>query len=64
MAITFWRVVLFYRLDGGVSRNNFLVQQISDILQKPIHRSTHSEMTSLGAAFIAGLSAGLIITFH
>ena len=25
IAITFWRVVLFYRLDGGVYGNNFLV---------------------------------------
>ncbi len=47
------------KVDGGASRNNFLMQFQSDLLQAVISRSQVSETTSLGAAFLAGLAVGV-----
>ena len=46
------------RCDGGVCNNDFLVQLMSDLVSVPIKRPAYTESTSLGAAFLAGLSAG------
>ena len=46
-------------VDGGASRNNFLLQFQSDILNCETVRPQTVETTSLGAAFLAGLAAGL-----
>lgn len=46
------------KVDGGASRNNFLMQFQSDILGVEVHRPTITESTALGAAFLAGLSVG------
>ncbi len=45
-------------VDGGASRNDFLMQFQSDLLQVPLARPTNIESTALGAAFLAGLSSG------
>ncbi|WP_429970934.1 glycerol kinase GlpK [Fructilactobacillus sp. Tb1] len=45
-------------IDGGVSRNDFLMQFQADILNQSIERSATSESTALGAAFLAGLAVG------
>lgn len=47
------------KVDGGASVNRFLMQFQSDILQKPIDRPLMVETTALGAAFLAGLAAGV-----
>jgi glycerol kinase len=47
------------RVDGGASVNAFLMQFQSDILGMPLVRPRSSETTALGAAFAAGLSAGV-----
>jgi glycerol kinase len=47
------------RVDGGMVRNNFLMQFQADILGVPVQRPTITETTALGAAYLAGLSAGL-----
>ncbi len=47
------------RVDGGASRNNVLMQLQADILGVPIIRPTVSETTALGAAYAAGLAAGV-----
>lgn len=47
------------RVDGGASVSDFLMQFQSDILQRPIDRPCTVETTALGAAFLAGLSAGV-----
>jgi glycerol kinase len=44
--------------DGGASRNNWLMQFQADLLDRPVHRSGTAELSSLGAAFAAGLGAG------
>lgn len=47
------------RVDGGASVSDFLMQFQADILQRPIDRPASVETTALGAAFLAGLSAGV-----
>jgi len=47
------------RVDGGASVNNFLMQLQADLLGIPIERSAIPETTALGAAFLAGLGAGI-----
>ncbi|MDE6790716.1 MAG: glycerol kinase GlpK [Clostridia bacterium] len=46
------------RVDGGASRNDFLMQFQSDILGVKIQRPVIEESTALGAAYLAGLSCG------
>ncbi|MEZ4675750.1 MAG: glycerol kinase GlpK [Caldilineaceae bacterium] len=45
--------------DGGASQNNTLMQFQADILDCPVQRSTSSDVSALGAAYLAGLAAGL-----
>jgi glycerol kinase len=46
------------RVDGGASANDFLCQFQADILGIKVIRPKVIEITSLGAAFLAGLKAG------
>jgi len=46
------------RVDGGASVNNLLMQIQADLLGVPVVRSRISEITALGAAFLAGLGVG------
>lgn len=47
------------RVDGGAVGNELLMQFQADILQIPVVRSRISETTALGAAYLAGLAAGV-----
>jgi glycerol kinase len=47
------------RVDGGPTRNNFLMQFQCDMLRKEVVRSNIEEISALGAAFMAGLACGL-----
>ncbi|XP_069674370.1 glycerol kinase 5 isoform X2 [Periplaneta americana] len=47
------------RVDGGVSRNDFVTQTLADLTGLKVERPTSSEMSVLGAAFLAGLHAGV-----
>ena len=47
------------RVDGGASANNLLMQMQADLLGIPVERGVVSETTTLGAAFLAGIGAGL-----
>ena len=47
------------KVDGGMVFNNLLIQFQADILGVPVIRSTVAETTALGAAFLAGLAAGV-----
>jgi len=47
------------RVDGGASRNNLLMQIQADLLGVPVIRPRQIETTALGAAFFAGLAAGV-----
>ncbi len=44
------------RVDGGAVRNNMLMQFQADILRTPVIRPQVTELTALGAAFLAGLA--------
>ena len=46
------------RIDGGAARNRFIMQFQADMLNVPVVRGTIDEASSLGAAFMAGLSTG------
>jgi len=46
------------RADGGPTRNDFLMQFQSDILNRKVARSEVEEVSALGAAFMAGLATG------
>jgi len=46
------------RVDGGPTRNDFLMQFQADILQKTVVRSGIEEISALGSAFLAGLATG------
>ncbi len=47
------------RVDGGASANDFLMQFQADLLGVPVDRPRVIESTGLGAAWLAGLGAGL-----
>lgn len=46
------------QVDGGASKNNYLLQFQSDITDTTVIRSKISETTALGTAYLAGLSLG------
>ena len=46
-------------VDGGASRDRFLMQFQADVLHKPVRRPMIRETTALGAAYLAGLVTGV-----
>jgi glycerol kinase len=47
------------RADGGMVRDNWTMQFIADIIGAPVDRPKITETTALGAAYLAGLAAGV-----
>ena len=47
------------KIDGGMVANSWFCQKLSNILGVEVERPRIIETTSLGAAFLAGISAGL-----
>ncbi|MDP1961276.1 MAG: glycerol kinase GlpK [Reyranella sp.] len=47
------------RVDGGMVGNDLLMQRLADTVGTPVERPKVTETTALGAAFLAGLHAGL-----
>lgn len=47
------------RVDGGLVANNFMCQFLADITRVEIDVPVNKETTALGAAFLAGLHAGI-----
>ncbi len=45
-----------FKVDGGATVNNFLMQFQADILNLPVERAQIQETTALGAAYLAGLA--------
>ena len=52
------RVLCALNVDGGASRNDFLAQFQADVLGMRVRRPQNIETTSLGAAYLAGLTSG------
>jgi glycerol kinase len=47
------------RIDGGMVANDWMAQDLADILDLPVERPRFAETTALGAAMLAGVGAGL-----
>ena len=47
------------RVDGGMAKNDYVMQKLSDLLSIEVLRPELPETTALGAAYIAGLQAGI-----
>ncbi|KAJ9577720.1 hypothetical protein L9F63_005713 [Diploptera punctata] len=47
------------RVDGGVSRNNFVNQLLADLTGLKVEQPKTAEMSVLGAGFLAGLQTGV-----
>ncbi|MBX2837417.1 MAG: glycerol kinase GlpK [Gammaproteobacteria bacterium] len=47
------------RVDGGMIKNNWLSQYLTDMLNIPVQRPQQTETTALGAAYLAGLQTGV-----
>ena len=47
------------RIDGGMAANDWMAQDLADILQIPVERPAFVETTALGAAMLAATGAGL-----
>ncbi len=52
------RSISRFKVDGGASANDFLLQFQADVLDMPVYRPDCIETTSLGAAYLAGLATG------
>jgi len=48
------------RVDGGAARNDLLLELQADLLGAPVLRPRCTEITSLGAALLAGIGAGVL----
>ncbi|MDB5500397.1 MAG: glpK [Tardiphaga sp.] len=47
------------RVDGGMTASDWTLQRLADLLDAPVDRPMIQETTALGAAYLAGLRAGL-----
>jgi glycerol kinase len=47
------------RVDGGMVASDWTMQRLSDLLDAPVDRPVIKETTAVGAAYLAGLDAGL-----
>jgi glycerol kinase len=47
------------KVDGGMVRNDWFCQRLADLIGLPVDRPKVTETTALGAAYLAGLAAGL-----
>ncbi len=48
------------RVDGGMTASDYTMQALADITNAPVDRPQNLETTALGAAYLAGLRAGLL----
>jgi glycerol kinase len=47
------------RIDGGMIANDWIAQDLADMLDVPVERPGFTETTALGAAMLAGIGCGL-----
>lgn len=47
------------KIDGGLTSNNFVVQMLADLLEKPVVNLGFPEVSALGAAYLSGLYSGV-----
>ena len=51
------------RVDGGMAASDYTMQFLADVIDAPVDRPVFMETTALGAAYLAGLKAGLCPDF-
>jgi glycerol kinase len=54
-----WSGDTVIRVDGGMSASDWTMQFLADILAAPVDRPAGLETTAVGAAYLAGMAAGL-----
>ena len=47
------------RIDGGLSRSDWIAQRLADLAGVRVERTTRPDTTAIGAAMLAGLAAGV-----
>ncbi|HWW48085.1 MAG TPA: glycerol kinase GlpK [Xanthobacteraceae bacterium] len=47
------------RVDGGMTASDWTMQRLADLIDAPVDRPVIQETTALGAAYLAGLGAGV-----
>ncbi|MDP1909035.1 MAG: FGGY-family carbohydrate kinase, partial [Hyphomicrobium sp.] len=52
------------RIDGGMAKNNFLAQDLADVLGIKVERPANVESSALGAAMLAAVGAGIHATLE
>ena len=45
--------------NGGLTSNNFVMQFLADILDRPVNRGANPDVSAMGAAYMAGLYVGI-----
>jgi glycerol kinase len=51
-------------VDGGISSNNFIVQFLADLLNKPVVNIGIADVSALGAGYLAGLQQNIFKDFY
>jgi glycerol kinase len=46
-------------VDGGITANTFVLQFLADLLERPVDMIGMPDVSAMGAAFMAGLGAGV-----
>jgi glycerol kinase len=52
------------KIDGGMAANDWLAQDLADVLSVPVERPGFVETTALGAAMMAGVGCGLFASLQ
>lgn len=52
------------KIDGGISSNHFVVQFLADLLDRTVSNIDLSDVSALGAGYLAGLKAGVYTSLN
>ena len=52
------------RIDGGMAANDWLAQDLADMLDLPVERPAFVETTALGVAMLAGVGSGIFASLE
>jgi glycerol kinase len=52
------------RIDGGMAANDWIAQDLADMLALPVERPAFVETTALGAAMLAGVGCGMFASLE
>ena len=52
-------IVIYCRVDGGVSKNDFILQLLADLTGLEVERASSTEISILGIIFLTGLQCGM-----